>query len=75
MDIIEIHEIAQKLVDQMEKEIGTIQTRIEGVALLYKELAEEYVRREQQRDLSSVTAQEEESASTAIQQTTGTASG
>lgn len=36
----QIHEIAQKLIDKLEKEVGATQHRIEGIALLYKLLAE-----------------------------------
>ena len=40
MDSKQIHEIAQSLIDKLEKEIGASQHRIEGIALLYKLLAE-----------------------------------
>lgn len=71
----EIYEIAQALIDRLEKEIGTIQARIEGIALLYSEIAEADGRKQQQqRDLDSITTQEEEPASTAGEQALGTES-
>jgi len=35
-----IHEIAQALIDRLEKDAAATQHRVEGVALLYKLLAE-----------------------------------
>ena len=60
----EIHQLSQNLIDSLEKEIEAIQRRIEGVALLYKHLAENDGRQEQKEraDIPSGKAEAKEKA-------------
>lgn len=40
MNLINVHEVAQNLINQLEKSVETISGRIEGIALLYNAIRE-----------------------------------
>jgi len=50
-----VHELAQKLIDRLEQEVQNNQARIEGIAMLYKAIAEADVRNHGKEEETSET--------------------